>query len=173
MKKLCVWDFDGTLVETPIASPENKLKWANYYNKPWPFTGWWDHDESMDSYVWDMPVVNEVFNAYQLEKKNLLTINVLLTGRLKQQEERVKHIVHKRGYCFDHYLFNLGGITLLNKLTHLDYLLSIYPTVFEVALWDDRTEHFNAFEEWGCKLKETGRINSFLLTKIKSTRWVS
>jgi len=169
--KLSVWDFDGTLVETPIGSPENKQKWADYYGKPWPYLGWWGRDESMDTAVWEMPVVREVFDAYQKEVDNPETLMVLLTGRLKKQENIVRSIVNDRGYHFDYYLFNTGGRTLNNKINHLNSLLSRYPDIREVELWDDRMEHFEDFEAWGQKLKDLGRIDSFYLNKIKSDQW--
>lgn len=169
--KLCVWDFDGTLVEIPTASLENKKKWADFYKKPWPYTGWWDQDESLNSLVWKMPVIQKVYNAYKTESMDIRTANVLLTGRPRKHENIVKHIVNNRGYYFDHYLFSTGGATLQNKITHLDQLLSSYLSVRNVELWDDRKEHFNAFEEWGYKLKATNRIDSFCLNKIESERW--
>ena len=170
-RKLCVMDFDGTLVDTPVASPENKQKWADYHGKPWPYLGWWGRDESMDSDVWEMSVVEEVFDDYQKEVKNPETLMVLLTGRLKKQENIVRNIVNERGYQFDYYLFNTGGRTLNNKINHLNNLLNRYPNIREVELWDDRTPHFETFEEWGQRLIDIGRIDSFYLNKIKSDQW--
>lgn len=170
-RKLSVFDFDGTLVETAIASTENKKKWSEYHGKPWPYIGWWGRDESMDSNVWEMPVVKEVFNDYQREVENPETLMVLLTGRLKKQEDIVKNIVNQRGYHFDHYLFNTGGRTLDNKIKHLNNLLTKNPDIREIELWDDRMEHFGEFESWGRKLKDIGRIDSFYLNKIKSDQW--
>lgn len=170
-RKLSVFDFDGTLVETPIGSPANKLKWAEYYGKPWPYLGWWGRDESMDTGVWKMPVVREVFDDYQKEVENPENLMVLLTGRIKKQENIVRSIVNDRGYHFDYYLFNTGGRTLNNKISHLNSLLSKYPNIREVELWDDRLEHFSEFEAWGQKLKDLGRIDSFYLNKIKSDQW--
>ena len=96
---------------------------------------------------------------------------VLLTGRIKKQENIVRSIVNDRGYHFDYYLFNTGGRTLNNKISHLNSLLSKYPDIREVELWDDRMEHFGEFESWGQKLKDLGRIDSFYLNKIKSDQW--
>jgi len=169
--KLSVFDFDGTLVDTPVGSPENKEKWSQHYGKPWPYLGWWGREESLDTNIWEMPVVKEVFDAYQREVKNPETVVVLLTGRIQKQDNLVKKIVTDRGYKFDHYLFNRGGNTLNNKITHLMNLLEKYPTVKIVELWDDRPEHFEHFEYWGRKLKDMGRIDSFYLNKIKSDQW--
>lgn len=169
--KLSCFDFDGTLVYTPIGSPENKQKWADYYGKEYPYVGWWGRDESMDTNVWDMPVIGEVFNDYRKVVDNPENVVVLLTGRLQKQENIVRQIVNDRGYRFDHYLFNNGGGTLNNKIQHLMNLLDKYPSIRDVELWDDRLEHFKDFEEWGRRLQEMGRIDSFYLNKIKSDQW--
>lgn len=170
-RKLCIWDFDATLVLTPMDTPENREKWSNYHGKPYPYLGWWGRDESMDTNIWEMPVVQEVFNDYQKEVKNPENLMVLLTGRQKKQESIVRNIVNKRGYYFDYYLFNTGGRTLNNKINHLNNLLSKYPNIREVELWDDRVEHFESFELWGQKLIDIGRIDYFHLNKIKSEHW--
>jgi hypothetical protein len=93
-RKLSIFDFDGTLILTPIGSPENKQTWADYYGKPWLYRGWWGREESLDTDVWDMPVVKEVFDDYQKEVKNPDTVMVLLTGRLVKQGDLVKQIVN-------------------------------------------------------------------------------
>jgi len=170
-RKLSVFDFDGTLIDTPIGSPENKQKWAEYYGKPWPYLGWWGRDESLDTNVWQMSVVKEVFDDYQKEVKDPETLMVLLTGRIKKQENIVGSIVNERGYYFDYYLFNTGGRTLSNKINHLNNLLSKYPDIREVELWDDRIEHADSFKKWGETLKENKRIDKFYLNEIKSDQW--
>jgi len=170
-RKLSVFDFDGTLIDTPIGSPENKQKWAEYYGKPWPYLGWWGRDESLDTNVWQMSVVKEVFDDYQKEVKDPETLMVLLTGRIKKQENIVRSIVNERGYYFDYYLFNTGGRTLSNKINHLNNLLSKYPDIREVELWDDRIEHADSFKKWGETLKENKRIDKFYLNEIKSDQW--
>jgi len=170
-RKISVFDFDGTLVNTPIGSPENKQIWADKYGKPWPYLGWWGRDESLDSTVWKMAPIKEVYDAWQKEVKNPETITVLLTGRLVKQSHLVKGITDSIGYKFDYYLFNNRGATLQNKISHLNNLLKQYPDVREVELWDDRMEHFEEFERWGELQQELGRIDSFYLNKIKSDLW--
>lgn len=169
--KLCCFDFDGTLINTPIASPENKQKWANYHGQPWPYKGWWGRPESLDRDVWDMLPVTEVYKDYikcGQDPKNLM---VMLTGRLESQSELVKEILDDNGMYFDHYLFNGGGNTLNEKIKYLNMILNRYPNIREVEMWDDRPKHFGAFKNWGQEMKAKGRIDSFYLNKIKSDQW--
>ncbi len=53
----------------------------------------------------------------------------------------------------------------------MNNLLNRYPNIREVELWDDRTPHFETFEEWGQKLIGVGRIDYFHLNKVKSDQW--
>jgi len=170
-RKISVFDFDGTLLDTPIGSPENKETWAKKYGKPWPYLGWWGRDESLDTTVWDMKPIDEVYKAWVKESENPETVTVLLTGRLIKQSHLVKGITDSIGYRFDHYLFNTKGGTLQNKINHLNHLLSQYPDVREVELWDDRIEHADSFKKWGETLKENKRIDKFYLNEIKSDQW--
>jgi phosphoserine phosphatase len=40
MKRLAVFDFDGTLMNSPM--PETgKQEWSEKMGKPFPFRGWW------------------------------------------------------------------------------------------------------------------------------------
>ena len=170
-RKISVFDFDGTLVDTPIGSPDNKQMWADKYGKPWPYLGWWGRDESLDSTVWSMAPIKEVYDAWSKEVSNPEVVTVLLTGRLQKQDHLVKEITDKIGYRFDHYLFNTRGGTLQNKIAHLNNLLKQYPEVRDIELWDDRMEHFEEFERWGELQQELGRIDSFYLNKIRSDQW--
>jgi len=170
-RKISVFDFDSTLVETPTGTPEDRQKWADKYGKPWPYLGWWGREESLDSTVWDMNPIKEVYNAWEKEVSNPQTVTVLLTGRLIKQSHLVKGITDSIGYRFDHYLFNTRGNTLENKISHLNNLLKEYPDVNEVELWDDRLEHFDSFESWGKQLLDSGRLDYFYLNRIKSDHW--
>jgi len=170
-RKLCVFDFDGTLVNTAIASPENKEKWSKHYGKPWPYIGWWGREESLDRKVWDMNPIPEVKKDYDTVKSDPSNLVVMLTGRVNKISNLVKTILNDLGFSFDYYLFNRGGNTLNEKINHLNDLLDKFPNIREVELWDDRLEHFSSFKDWGKKLKDTGRIDSFYLNEIKSDQW--
>lgn len=171
--KLCCFDFDGTLIDTPVASPENKEKWASHHGEPWPYKGWWGRPESLDREVWDMQPIAEVYRDYVTHSKDPKNLMVMLTGRLESQSELVKDILDDNGMYFDHYFFNSGGNTLNEKIKYFNAILKKYPNIREVELWDDRPKHFTAFKNWGQEMKSTGRIDSFYLNEIQSDQWTN
>ena len=69
--KLDVFDFDSTLVNTPMGDNDNKQKWADYYDvEKWPFLSWWTRKESLDMDVFEFPVNPEIIKAYKKSKDN-------------------------------------------------------------------------------------------------------
>ena len=166
-RKLCVFDFDGTLINTPEGSDEDKQKWADFYGKPeWPYLGWWGRDESLDTKVWDMKPLPEVQKAYNVAKSDPSNMVIMLTGRITKQGHLVKKILDSHGFDFDSYNYKRGGDTLTDKLRTLTHILKTNPTIKDIEMWDDRVEHFGTFEEWGERLKDLGRIDSFYLNKV-------
>jgi len=51
IKKIAIFDFDGTLIDTD--TPESgKPLWLKEFGFEWPFTGWWGRPESLDSRIY-------------------------------------------------------------------------------------------------------------------------
>lgn len=150
-KRLAVFDFDGTLVDTPL--PETgKILYKEKTGKDWPHKGWWGQAESLDMDIFDMPLIEQVIEEYKIACADHKTYVVLMTGRLKKFSEEVKKIVHAKGLYFDAYIFNNGGATIDSKLKSLNKLLADHPKLESVSLWDDRQTHIPTFDLWGASL---------------------
>ena len=152
--KLSVFDFDGTLVDTPLDTEESRQQWADYHKKDWPYLGWWGRNESLDMDVWDMPVIPDTIKDYKDESSNPNTMVVMLTGRLEKQRPYVMAIIKKYGLKFDRYLLKQGGRTIEDKLRQLNGILKQNPTIKEVEMWDDRDNHILSFQTWGDSLED-------------------
>lgn len=146
--RICVWDFDGTLVDTPTPDT-GEAEYKQKTGKDWPHKGWWSRPESLDTSIFDMPIIPSVIAAYQSEKQNPQALMVMLTGRLRRLSNEVEKILAMKGLRFDQYLYNNGGNTLQSKIASLDQLLATYQNVKSLAVWDDRTEHVDSFKAWG------------------------
>lgn len=167
--KLSVFDFDGTLVDTPL--PEfGKQDYKEKTGKDWPFPGWWGQPLSLDMDVFDMPTVPMVMSAYKKEKPNPETGMIMLTGRMVKLGDKVKNILDAKGLTFDEYHYNRGGSTEVAKIQTLNSLLNKYTDVTSVEMWDDRDEHIPIFQSWGDEKVESGRLSDFKINHVPQNR---
>jgi hypothetical protein len=148
IKRIAVFDFDGTLVDTP--TPERgKVEYQQATGEAWPHKGWWGRPESLDFEIFKMPPIASVISDYNREKQTPDTLVVMLTGRIQRLSHEVELILATHRLRFDGYYYNNGGSTLDFKISILEKLLKEHPNVQSVAMWDDRLEHIPAFKAWG------------------------
>lgn len=146
--KLSIFDFDGTLVDTPLPD-KGRIEYEEKTGKKWPYEGWWGRKESLDTTIFDMSLVDVTMTAYKEELSTPNTLMVMMTGRMSKLSGEVKHILDTKNLSFDKYLFNRGGGTLEAKIKSLDALLVEFPNVKTVEMWDDRIPHIPEFQKWG------------------------
>lgn len=164
--KLSVFDFDGTTVDTGMPDT-HKIIYKEKTGQEWPHRGWWGRPESLDMDVFDFKAIPEVKSAYAIERQRPNTMVISLTGRRPKLSNEVEAILNANGYSFDKYLYNYGKDTLSNKIEQLNNLLSEIPSIVDVELFDDRTEHIPTFQNWGQSLVDSGRLNNFKINHIK------
>ena len=167
--KLAVFDFDGTLVDTPLPDV-GKKEYKEKTGKDWPFPVWWGQPLSLDLSIFDMPTVPMVMSAYKKEKISPDTCMVMLTGRMVKLGDMVKKILDSKGLTFDEYHFNRGGSTETAKMKTMESLLEKYPKVYELEMWDDRLEHIPVFQSWGDSLVKSGRLKRFNINVVPADR---
>ena len=165
--KLAVFDFDGTLIMTPLPDT-GRQQYQQKTGQPWPHKGWWGREESLDTTIFDMPSNPSVIADYQKEKADPNTAVIMLTGRMTKLGDKVKAILDAKGLTFDGYYYNRGGSTDVEKMKTLNELLEKYPSIKIVEQWDDRLEHIPIFEEWGKKHCLSGRLDDFKINVIFS-----
>jgi hypothetical protein len=167
--KLCIMDFDGTLVETPMPDM-GRIIYKQKTGNVWPHDGWWGRHESLDMEVFNMETIQDVVDDYNREKAKSNTIMVMLTGRLLKLADYVKNILDAKGFEFDEYCYNRGGSTEIEKMRTMEVLLEKYPDIDEMELWDDRLEHIPIFEEWGKNQCLSGRLKEFSINFVPANR---
>jgi FMN phosphatase YigB (HAD superfamily) len=166
--KLSIFDFDGTLVNTPLPDT-GKQQYHDKTGKVWPHEGWWGRHESLDLNVFEMPTLEEVIVDYEKAKTEDSTAVILLTGRMIKLSDHVKVILDAKGLKFDEYHFNRGGATEDAKKKSMERLLEKYNDVTEMELWDDRLAHIPIFEDFLQKLVEGGRITNFKINVVNGS----
>jgi len=163
--KLAVFDFDGTLVDTPLPE-EGKKTYKEKTGKDWPHAGWWGQPMSLDMSVFDIPTISNVISDYKKEITNPDTMVVMVTGRMVKLTDLVKDILNRHGLRFHEYHFNRGGSTDVAKKKTFDQILSQHPSIKEVSIYDDRSEHIAIFKQWGENQVESDRLESFKIFHI-------
>lgn len=146
--RICILDFDGTLVDTPLPDSGRK-EYKEKTGQDWPYKGWWSRPETLDPVIFKMPVIASTIAAYNKERQVPNTLMVMMTGRLARLAPAVENVLTHYNLKFDEYLYNTGGETLHSKINYLESLMAKYPDVKEIKMFEDRTEHIPTFEAWG------------------------
>lgn len=167
--KLSIFDFDGTLISTPLPI-DGKLTYLEKKGESWPHRGWWGQGLSLDMDIFEMPVIEDVIASYEKEKLNSNTGLIVLTGRLEGLRTEVKAILDAKGLEFDEIHLNTGGRTENVKMRTISKLLKKFPEVTQVEAWDDRIEHIPIFEKFGEDLVKSGRLVSFIMNIVPADR---
>ena len=167
VKKIAVFDFDGTLIMTP--EPEDgRIEYKLKTGKDWPHKGWWGQKDSLDATIFDIPANQKVVDDYKANLDSDKILLVLLTGRITKLSKDVELILNKYNLHFDEYHYNNGGSTDKFKLSVLDSLIKKYSNTEYVEMWDDRLEHIPQFESWGKENIINGNIKDFNINVILS-----
>jgi len=162
INKIAIFDFDGTLMDTPHAE-EGKREWEEKTGSPYPHRGWWSKRESLDTEVFDIQPIKSTISDYVIESDTPNTYMVMLTGRLPNQKDQVEDILHSNDIVFDEYHYKDDGDTLTSKLNTIVSLLNRFPNTELIEMYEDREPHAIAFQEWG---RENGiNIKVNLVTK--------
>jgi len=167
--KLSVFDFDGTLVNTPTPNDENKAIWKEKTGEEWR-GGWFGNRDSLRMDVFDMPTIPGVISDYKREAADPNSLVIMLTGRIPQVSEYVEAVLNDKGLKFDDYLYNDGGDTEKVKVRHMEMILKYNPDIREIELWDDRDPHIPFFQDWGDEMIEKGYIDQFKINHIPGFR---
>lgn len=165
IKKLSIFDFDGTLVNTEL--PETgKPRWKEVKGTDWPHQGWWGRAESLDIEAFENAVIDHVVEDYKKEKNGGENLTIMLTGRMSNLSTHVEKILEKHGLEFDRKYYNTGGDTITCKLKTLTKLLIEFPDVELVECWEDRLEHITLFEQWGVEQCKLDKIKEFKINHV-------
>ncbi len=167
--KLAVFDFDGTLVNTPIPEESKKAMWKEKTGKNWQ-GGWFSNPDSLNMDVFDMPTIPGVISDYKREAADPNSLVIMLTGRIPKLGSYVKAILDAKNLKFDDYLYNEGGATEDSKIKQMEDILKYNPSIREIEFWDDRDPHIPLFRAWGDEMIEKGYLDKFHINHIPGFR---
>lgn len=139
-KKVVFFDFDGTLMDSPL--PETgkdiyKEKTGNIY----PHKGWWGRSESLDLKVFDIktnPEIESIFRKYASDPNVKV---VLLTNRQLKLAEPIMNVLSKHNMVFDVYSYKNDNREKGERI--LDIMQNKFPDIKSVEFYDDDVKHLD------------------------------
>ena len=146
IKKLLIFDFDGTLIDTKW----NTLKqlYKEKTGVEWKIVGFRRNPESLRDDLFDFQLINETYQDYLSYKGGNDNLKVLLTGRQETLRPQVEHLLNKFDLKFDKVLLNPGFLdTFAFKLREINKLIKEYDSIEEIEIWEDRVDHLIKFKE--------------------------
>jgi len=133
MKKLAIYDFDGTLMDTP--SPEGgKEQWSQAKGTPYPHVGWWGRAESLDNEIFDIKPFPNILSQMKKDMVNPNAYVVILTSRREKLRPQVEKILADNGIVVDDVILKRGNETKGDVI--LSYLRS-FPDLQKIDVYDD------------------------------------
>lgn len=108
MKRLAVYDFDGTLIDSP--EPEiGKKQWEKVKGQPYPHKGWWGRAESLDTDVFDIKPFPSILAKLQVDMADPDTTTIILTSRMEKLRPQVENILRLNGITVDELITKKGA----------------------------------------------------------------
>jgi hypothetical protein len=174
-KKLFAFDFDGTLINTPLEEP-GILEWEKKTGKKYTHRGWWSKEESLDLQIFQPEIIPWVFEHFKNSCSGENYVFVA-TGRVNKLKDKVKSVLdfnqifqrNKFGEVgYDDLFCNTGGETFLFKTKLFEKIINDNPNAEEFIMFDDREEHLDKFLIWAKKQPIEIKIYNVNLKKLIS-----
>lgn len=136
IKKLAIYDFDGTLAKSP--QPEGgKEQWSEFYGKEYPYKGWWSKPESLDTNVFNIELFDTTESLIRQDINDPNTYVIILTSRLYKLREQLENVLNIHGINVDRIDMKKEEISKGDKI--LGYL-DEFPDVTRIDVYDDNFE---------------------------------
>jgi len=107
MKRLAIYDFDGTLIDSPEPL-EGKPQWEEKKGTPYPYEGWWGRKESLDTDVFDIKPFPTILAKLQDDMADPDTSTIILTSRMEKLRPQLENILQLNGITVDELITKSG-----------------------------------------------------------------
>lgn len=166
IKTLSFYDFDGTLMDTPLPDSGKKI-WLEKTGKEYPHVGWWGRAESLDPNVFDIQPFPSVLNQLRSDTTKSDTYTVMLTSRMIKLKPQVEIILDNHGIVFDDLSLKMGNDG--EKDDRIKRYLQKFPDVETINVYDDRDKEMKVFARMKNELGNQYQINIYRVTSGKIT----
>jgi hypothetical protein len=163
IKRLIAVDFDGCLINS--FSPEaGKLMYEKYYQKKFPWNGWWGRPESLDLNVFDIKPFPSVLNQLKEEQAKPNTYVIILTSRMEKLRPQVQAVLDVNHIVVDKLVMRHAESDKGKKI--LRYLIE-FPELNEINVYDDRDKDIQSYIAIRNQIPKDIRFNIYLAKEGK------
>jgi len=163
IERLCAFDFDGTLVQSPLPD-DGKKKWEEFYNKPYPYIGWWSRIESLDLNVFDIKTYPSVYNQLKRELSIPNTYVIILTSRMEKLRPQIEKILELNGVYVHKIDMKKNNQSKGDRI--IDYIKE-FPNLKEINVYDDRLSDIESYEKIINIIPDDIELNIYLVSDGK------
>lgn len=133
MKRLAVFDFDATLVDSP-EKEEGKIIWREKTGEEYPHIGWWGRKESLDTSIFDIKAFPSVLNQLNQETSTPDTHVIILTSRMEKLRSEVEKVLDMNNIFVDDVILKKGNE---GKGDVIMRIVQYNPDLKEINVYDD------------------------------------
>lgn len=133
MKRLIIFDFDGTLIDTPEPN-EGKKRWKLIKGVDYEHKGWWGRAESLDTDVFDIKAFPSIKKQLEQEKAVPDTEVVILSARMEKLRPKVEEILKNNNITVDDVILKRGGESKGDVIMNI---VKYNPDLKEILVYDD------------------------------------
>lgn len=133
MKRLCCYDFDGTLINSP-ESEEGKKQWEEKTGQPYPYRGWWSRPESLNTKIFDIKPFPNILAKLQEDIADPNTTTIILTSRMEKLRPELENILKLNGITVDELITKRGAA---DKGDVIQRIADYNQDLKEIVVYDD------------------------------------
>jgi len=133
MKRLAIYDFDGTLIDSP-EKEEGMARWTEVKGEPYPHKGWWGRRESLDTDVFDIKPFPNVLGKLKADMADPNTATIILTSRMEKLRPQLENILRLNGISVDELITKRGNEDKGDVILRID---KYNQDLEEIVVYDD------------------------------------
>lgn len=134
--KLTIYDFDGTLSQSPELE-SGKAEWSEKKGMEYPHKGWWGRPESLDTEVFDIQMFDTTESLIRKDIEDPNTYVIILTSRIEKLRPQLEKILSMHGIHVDRIDMKKHEISKGDKV--LGYIKQ-FPDLTRIDVYDDNYE---------------------------------
>lgn len=133
MKKLAVYDYDGTLMSTPEPNPGKEI-WKKKTGQEYPHVGWWGRRESLNIDVFDIKPFPNILSKLNKDNVDPNTYTIILTSRIEKLRPELENILNRNNIHVDEVILKRGNE---DKGDVIMKYVNNNPDIEQIDVYDD------------------------------------